>query len=56
MEQRKWGLDSWDALVKKAIDSLQLPFFLRETDQRFSQGNRLVHTIMAMFQASNPQG
>ena len=34
MEQRGRELDNWDALVEKAIDSLQPPFILRDMDQR----------------------
>ena len=52
MEQREWELDSWDALVKETINSLQPPFFLREMDQRCPRVNRPAYTTVAKFQAS----
>ena len=52
MEQRGKELDNWDALVKKAIDSLQTPSILKKMGQRCPQGNRPTHTTMTMFQAS----
>ena len=52
MEQRKWKLDSWDALVKETTNSLQPPSYLREMDQRCPRDNRLAHNTVAKFQAS----
>ena len=46
-EQHKRELDSWDTFVKETINSLQPPYFLRETDQRFPQGNHLALTTVA---------
>ena len=54
-EQRGRELDNWDTLVEKAVDSLQPPSILREMGQCCSRGNRLTHTIVAMFQASDPR-
>ena len=57
MEQRGRENDSWKELVEKAIDAeakanLQPPSFLREMDERCSQGNRPAHATMAKSQAS----
>ena len=46
MKQREWKLGSWDALVKKTTNSLQIPIF-RKIDQRYPQGNCLTHTTAA---------
>ena len=51
LEQRVRELDNWDALVEKAIDSLQSLSILREIDQCCRQNNRLTSTTMAKFQA-----
>ena len=58
LEQRGRELDNWDALVDKAIDSLQPLSIFQEMDQRCRQNNRLTFTTMAKFQAlptQNPQ-
>ena len=60
IEQRGREHDSWEELVKKAIDaeakaSLQPPSILREMDQRCPRGNQPVHFTMAKLQASFTQ-
>ena len=50
MEQSKWKLDSWDALVKETTNSLQTSI-LKEMDQRYPRSNRPTHTTAAKFQA-----
>lgn len=52
MEQHGQDLDSWDKLVKKAVDvkaktSLQPTSFIRKMDQRCPRGNHPAHTIAA---------
>ena len=58
IEQRGREHDSWEELVKKAIDaeakaSLQPPSILREMDQRCPRGNRPAHSTVAKSQASS---
>ena len=58
MKQRRQEYNSWDELVKKAINaeaktSLQPPSILLEIDQRCPHGNRLAHSTVAKSQASS---
>ena len=55
MEQRGKELDNWDALVKKAIDSLQTPSILRDMGQRCPPGNHSTYITVAIFQTSATQ-
>lgn len=56
MEQRGKELDSWDRLVKKAIDTetkanLQPLFFIHEMDHHCPRGKHPIHTTVAQSEA-----